>query len=93
MSKATKKGAVTFASRASFMTQLRHEVQKSFSFLVFLLLLFLLFLFLFFLPQQFIHGSRKTAKDTDLKLHTYTIDISTQYPFNFFVTLNFDLDL
>ena len=87
MSKATKKGWVTFASRASFMTQLRHEVQKSFSFLVFLLL------FLFFLPQQFIHGSRKTAKDTDLKLHTYTIDISTQYPFNFFVTLNFDLDL
>ena len=89
MSKATKKGWVTFASRASFMTQLRHEVQKSFSFLVFLLFL----LFLFFLPQQFIHGSRKTAKDTDLKLHTYTIDISTQYPFNFFVTLNFDLDL
>lgn len=39
MSKATKKGWVTFASRASFMTQLRHEVQKSFSFLVFLFLL------------------------------------------------------
>ena len=91
MPKATKKGVVTFASRASFMTQLRHEVSQKFL-LSFFLFLFL-FLFLFFLPQQFIHGSRKTTKDTDLKLHTYTIDISTQYPFNFFVTLNFDLDL
>ena len=37
--------------------------------------------------------SRKTTKDTGLKLHTIAIDISAQIWFNLFVTLTFDLGL